>query len=69
MKKLYKICLLILVMTSSTLVAQQVKQQRADRLFNNFSFVDAIEVYKDLVDKDYNADYAKNEELLTATFY
>lgn len=46
-------------MTSSTLVAQQVKQQRADRLFNNFSFVDAIEVYKDLVDKDYNADYAK----------
>lgn len=68
MKKLYKICLLILLMTSSTLVAQQVKQQRADRLFTTFSFVDAIEVYKDLVEKDYNADYAK-EELLTATFY
>jgi len=38
--------------------SQYGKQKRADDYFNNFSYVKAIEVYKDLVKNDYNKDYA-----------
>lgn len=37
---------------------QQGKQKRADTLFNKFSFVKAANVYKELIDNNYNKDYA-----------
>ena len=40
------------------LFAQQYKVKKADNLFNKFAFVDAAEAYKDLINKDYQADYA-----------
>ncbi|MBC3759517.1 OmpA family protein [Hyunsoonleella sp. SJ7] len=55
--KNYILVSLILVMTS-TAFAQQGRQRRADTLFNKFSFVKAAEVYKDLIRKNYNKDYA-----------
>lgn len=39
--------------------AQAGKQKRADALYNSFSFVKAIELYKDMLSNNYNADYAK----------
>lgn len=41
--------------------AQYGAQKKADNLFNKFSFVNAAEVYHDLIDKDYNADYATRQ--------
>lgn len=52
------ILVLIGIMMSLTVFAQQGKQKRADTLFNKFSFVKAAEVYKDLIKKNYNKDYA-----------
>mgnify|MGYP001944239291 FL=1 len=45
-------------MLSVSVFAQQGKQKRADTLFNKFSFVKAAKVYKDLIEKNYNKDYA-----------
>lgn len=38
--------------------AQYGKQKKADALFNKFSYVRAIKVYKEIVDNNYNKDYA-----------
>ncbi|WP_406683655.1 OmpA family protein [Seonamhaeicola sp. MEBiC1930] len=48
----------IALVLSFSVFAQQGKQKRADTLFNKFSFVKAAEVYKDLIQKNYNKDYA-----------
>ncbi|WP_035483540.1 OmpA family protein [Gaetbulibacter saemankumensis] len=50
------VCILLLVSLSAS--AQYGKQKKADTLFNKFSFVKASEIYKELIEKDYNADYA-----------
>ena len=55
-KKYILVCLTL--MLSFTVFSQQGKQKRADTLFNKFSFVKAAEVYKDLIAKNYNKDYA-----------
>ena len=39
--------------------AQFGKQKKADALYNSFSFVKAIDVYKEMLANNYNADYAK----------
>ena len=41
--------------------AQYGSQKKADNLFNKLSFANATEVYKTLIDKDYNADYATRQ--------
>ncbi|MFH4968377.1 OmpA family protein [Gaetbulibacter sp. M240] len=38
--------------------SQQGRQRRADTLFNKFSFVKAAKVYQELVENNYNKDYA-----------
>ncbi|WP_034039977.1 OmpA family protein [Wocania ichthyoenteri] len=50
------ICLALTLSISA--FSQQGKQKRADTLFNKFSFVKAAKVYKELLEKNYNADYA-----------
>ncbi|WP_248722867.1 OmpA family protein [Seonamhaeicola sp. ML3] len=40
---------------------QYGSQKRADNLFNKFAFVSAAEVYHELLDKNYNADYATRQ--------
>src|SRR5690606_14233731 len=42
----------------SSLQAQHGKQQRADILFTNFSFVKAADIFKELIDAQYNTQYA-----------
>ncbi|MFV8226840.1 OmpA family protein [Christiangramia aquimixticola] len=56
MKKLYT-TLLLLICCSIGLQAQSGKQKKADRLFNNFAYLEATEVYKDLIEKDYKVTY------------
>ena len=58
MKSKNYILVCIAVMVNFTLFAQYGKQKKADTLFNKFSFVKAAEVYKELIEDDYNADYA-----------
>ncbi len=42
----------------SGLEAQHGKQQRADVLFSNFAFVKAADIYKELIEAQYNTTYA-----------
>jgi len=37
--------------------AQNAKQKKADRLFNDLAYIEAVEVYKELIEKDYNTPY------------
>jgi hypothetical protein len=41
--------------------AQSGMQNKADNLFNKFAFVNAADVYKELISKNYNADYATRQ--------
>jgi outer membrane protein OmpA-like peptidoglycan-associated protein/tetratricopeptide (TPR) repeat protein len=55
--KLKNYILICLIFTSVSLFAQTGKQKKADNLFNKFSFYNAIEVYKELIENNYNSDY------------
>jgi outer membrane protein OmpA-like peptidoglycan-associated protein len=41
--------------------AQYGSQKKADKLFNKYSFVDAAEVYHNLINKEFNSDYATRQ--------
>ncbi len=58
MKSKNYILVCIALMVNFTVFAQYGKQKKADTLFNKFSFVKAAEVYKELIEDNYNADYA-----------
>jgi outer membrane protein OmpA-like peptidoglycan-associated protein len=49
------------LMLNLVVFAQQGRQKRADTLFNKFSFVKAAEIYQDLVENNYNKDYATRQ--------
>ncbi|MBI6116971.1 OmpA family protein [Salegentibacter maritimus] len=53
MKKLYYLSLFFFVFSMSV-QAQYGKQKRADKLYNNLAYTEAVEVYKDLIENDYN---------------
>ena len=52
------ILVLMAVMLSFSSFSQQRKQKRADTLFNKFSFVKAAKLYRELVQDNYNRNYA-----------
>jgi tetratricopeptide (TPR) repeat protein len=58
--KNYLLSMLVLLFSMS-IFAQSGLQKKADNLFNKFSFVNASEVYKELIDKNYNSDYATRQ--------
>lgn len=51
----------IVLVLSIAAFSQSGLQKKADSLFNKFSFVDAANVYKELISKKYNADYATRQ--------
>ena len=51
----------IVVLTNSLAFGQYGTQKKADNLFNKFSFVNAAEVYHQLIEKDFNANYATRQ--------
>lgn len=48
---------MILLSCSISVQAQSGKQKKADRLYNDFAYLEATEVYKELIEKDYNTTY------------
>ncbi len=56
MKNIYYIILILLSCTVG-LQAQSGKQKKADRLYNDFAYLEATEVYKELIENDYNVTY------------
>ena len=61
MKNKNYILVCITLMLSFSMFPQQGKQKRADTLFNKFSFVKAAKVYRELIEKNYNKDYATRQ--------
>jgi outer membrane protein OmpA-like peptidoglycan-associated protein len=57
MKKL-SILFLTFALISTSLFGQTARQKRADRQFNDFSFVRAIDTYEKLIDTSFNKHYA-----------
>lgn len=66
MNKKYSL-LLLLIFSAFTLTAQSGKQKKADRLYDDFAYVKAIEVYKDLIERDYNTIY--NQQRIADSYY
>ena len=56
MKKYYSL-FLILLSCSITVQAQSGKQKKADRLYDDFAYLEATDVYKELIEKEYNVTY------------
>lgn len=48
----------MLLTMSLSVFSQQAKQKKADTLFSQFSYIKAVELYKELVESNYNKDYA-----------
>ena len=65
MKKQYYLILLFLVF-SINLQAQYGKQKKADKLYNNFAYTEAVDVYKELIANEYNLK--KNRLKLADTY-
>ncbi len=61
MKNFNYLILLLIIGNSFMASAQNSKQKRADRLYNDLAYVEAVEVYKELIDKDFNTDYNKQQ--------
>ncbi|MDP3313423.1 OmpA family protein [Lutibacter sp.] len=57
MKKLTLLSIAFVLLTTS-IFGQTARQKRADREFNNFSFVKAINTYEKLIDTSFNKYYA-----------
>ena len=53
-----RILSIAIVLISTSMFGQTVKQKRAEREYNNFAFVKAIDTYEKLVDKNFNENYA-----------
>ncbi|PKD19239.1 flagellar motor protein MotB [Salegentibacter salinarum] len=53
MKKQYYLILLFLVFSIS-LQAQYGKQKKADKLYSNFAYTEAVDLYKELIENKYN---------------
>ncbi|MUP45492.1 flagellar motor protein MotB [Gramella sp. BOM4] len=56
MKNFYFL-LLIIFSCSFGMQAQKSKQKKADRLFDEFAYLEATDVYKELIENDYNVVY------------
>jgi tetratricopeptide (TPR) repeat protein len=54
MKKFYYLILLLFIGNSFMVSAQSGKQKKADRLYNDLAYIEAVDVYKDLIENDYN---------------
>ena len=66
MKKNY--CLLLLLICQSLfLSAQSGMQKKADRLYESFAYAKAIDVYKDLLEKDYKVEH--NQRKLADSYF
>jgi len=61
MKLKNRILTFLLSIIGLSTFAQYGSQKKADNLFNKFSFANATTVYKSLIEKDYNSEYATRQ--------
>ncbi len=54
MKKFYYLILLLFIGNSFMVSAQSGKQKKADRLYNDLAYIEAVDVYKDLIENNHN---------------
>jgi len=62
MKNFNYLILLLFIGNSFMAPAQNAKQKKADRLFNDLAYIEAVEVYKELIENDHNTTY-NNQKL------
>ena len=62
MKNFNYLIILLFIGNSFMVSAQNAKQKKADRLFNDLAYIEAVEVFKELIEKDYNTTY-NNQKL------
>ena len=55
--KIFYSLFLLLLSCSFGLQAQSGKQKKADRLYNDFAYLEATDLYKELIENDYNITY------------
>ena len=67
MKNFNFLFLLLFIGTGFTASAQNGKQKKADRLFNDLAYYEAVDVYKELIENDYNTTY--NKQKLADSYY
>jgi len=53
-----KLLFIALVLIGSSAIGQTARQKRAEKAYNQFSFVKAVELYQKMIEKDINKDYA-----------
>lgn len=53
--KNFNFIFLFLFIGSFTISAQSGKQKRADKLYNDLAYIEAVDVYKDLIENDHNS--------------
>lgn len=58
MKSNKNILFCIVLLLNIAVFAQYGQQKKADNLFNKFAFANASEVYKNLIENDFNTDYS-----------
>ncbi len=61
MKNFNYLILLLFIGNSFMLNAQSGKQKKADKLYNNFAYSEAVDYYKELIAKDYNTAYNQRQ--------
>lgn len=62
MKNFNYLILLLFIGNSFMVPAQNAKQKKADRLFDDLAYIEASEVYKELIENDFNTGY-NNQKL------
>jgi len=61
MKKLNYLILLLFIGNSFMASAQNGKQKKADRLYDDLAYIEAVDVYKELIEKDFNTTYNQSK--------
>ncbi len=61
MKNFNYLILLLFIGNSFMASAQNGKQKKADRLYNDLAYIEAVDVYKELIEKDFNTIYNKSK--------
>ncbi len=61
MKNFNYLILLLFIGNSFMASAQNAKQKKADRLYNDLAYIEAVDVYKELIEKDFNTVYNKSK--------
>lgn len=61
MKNFNYLILLLFIGNSFIASAQNSKQKKADRLYNDLAYIEAVDVYKELIEKDFNTTYNQSK--------